>query len=975
MGSYGLRSLTVDLVANTASFEGGLSKAERAIRNTENSLTKMVERIDPVTTKLNNLDQAYAKLTKEFEAGTIDKSKFELYSKQVKEFRHQVERSQYDKLLNQLDPIRTKISDIADQQKRLKAGFDKGLINEADYTRYNKSLEQMRVQLTGNEKAINGNALSAKQMQWAMRGLPAQFTDIFTSLQGGQNPMTVFIQQGGQIKDMFGGVGPAAKAMGGYLVGLVSPLTLAAGAAIVAGLAYYQGSKEADEFRKAIILTGNAAGTSVNQLTDAAARIDQYAGTHRQAAKALSVVANTGKFTGKQLELVAATAVMMENTVGKAIDETVSEFEKLAKDPAKAVAELNEKYHFLTAGVYEQINALEKAGKQNEAAKLATEAYADAMQERTQQLTENLGYVERAWKSVKHAAVEGWDATLGVGRPETITDQIAKAKAELAGLTGSTQLKVNILANTTGLNTGAIPEAYKPNPDAANKQAKLLEKQIADLELMQQVLNDTAEEESLRAKNIAKSIAGQQKFNDILEATLTKEEKRVKAQQDLQRHISNIRAADPSSALINDANIAKAQKWIDDQYKEKDKAESDVGQKLLRRYQQQEAQLRQQLESSEKLSKQSQNLLGLEQQIADLKNKKVLTADEKSLLDYAEKNKAQLEINAALEQELTKREQIRREMAFQQNLSSETAAIQQQYADELGAFGKGDRTNKRLIGRNAITRSIQGKKDDLTNQLTEGVIGEDEYNTNMQTLESELSTRLQMYEKHYQDIDEARANWQNGASRAFDNYIDSANDVAAQTENLFNNAFGSMEDAIVQFALTGKASFADFARAILADLARIMVKQALVKVIGAVFGGYSDGGVVGGFGGYDSGGYTGPGGKYQPAGIVHKGEVVFSQEDVARNGGVASVERIRKGFKGFSDGGVVGGNYAASAMPASGGVNITQHISVDSGGEQNMNDRNKIGKAYAKAADQGTRMEIAKQLKPGGLIWAAMRGY
>ena len=56
--------------------------------------------------------------------------------------------------------------------------------------------------------------------------------------------------------------------------------------------------------------------------------------------------------------------------------------------------------------------------------------------------------------------------------------------------------------------------------------------------------------------------------------------------------------------------------------------------------------------------------------------------------------------------------------------------------------------------------------------------------------------------------------------------------------------------------------------------------------------------------GFANGGYTGAGGKYDPAGIVHKGEVVFSQADVARWGGVGNVEAMRTG-KGFADGGVV----------------------------------------------------------------------
>lgn len=58
--------------------------------------------------------------------------------------------------------------------------------------------------------------------------------------------------------------------------------------------------------------------------------------------------------------------------------------------------------------------------------------------------------------------------------------------------------------------------------------------------------------------------------------------------------------------------------------------------------------------------------------------------------------------------------------------------------------------------------------------------------------------------------------------------------------------------------------------------------------------------------GFADGGYTGQGGKYEPAGIVHRGEVVFSQADIARLGGVGVVESMRLGHKGYADGGIVG---------------------------------------------------------------------
>ncbi|HBC3624531.1 TPA: tape measure protein [Acinetobacter baumannii] len=60
--------------------------------------------------------------------------------------------------------------------------------------------------------------------------------------------------------------------------------------------------------------------------------------------------------------------------------------------------------------------------------------------------------------------------------------------------------------------------------------------------------------------------------------------------------------------------------------------------------------------------------------------------------------------------------------------------------------------------------------------------------------------------------------------------------------------------------------------------------------------GYANAGLIAGqtIAGFSDGGFTGSGGKYQPAGIVHKGEVVWSQEDIKRWGGVGLVEKMRK---------------------------------------------------------------------------------
>lgn len=82
--------------------------------------------------------------------------------------------------------------------------------------------------------------------------------------------------------------------------------------------------------------------------------------------------------------------------------------------------------------------------------------------------------------------------------------------------------------------------------------------------------------------------------------------------------------------------------------------------------------------------------------------------------------------------------------------------------------------------------------------------------------------------------------------------------------------------------------------------------QALRKTIGSVVKKLPFLRVLFGAGvGFDEGGYTGPGGKHQPAGIVHAGEVVWSQRDVRAVGGPKAANAMRPTYKGYADGGPV----------------------------------------------------------------------
>lgn len=288
-------------------------------------------------------------------------------------------------------------------------------------------------------KDMNNLGMSAKATTAALRQVPMQLTDIVVSLQGGQSPLQVLLQQGGQLKDTFHGVIPAVRALGGYVLSLVNPFSLAAAAIAAVALAFRGGIKEQEEYRKALASTGNAAGVTVDRLSGMAASMDQVAGqTKGQAAEALRAMAATGKVARASLQDYAQTAITAEKVFGQSIETTAKNFAELGKDPVGASKRLNESMNYLTASTYAQIVAAKALGDDQKAATIAQEAYAKGEAARVAAATQNLGYLEKAWKAVTGGALgawnmmkEAWDWMKNLGREDAVSVQIAFVREEL----------------------------------------------------------------------------------------------------------------------------------------------------------------------------------------------------------------------------------------------------------------------------------------------------------------------------------------------------------------------------------------------------------------------------------------------------------------------------------------------------------------------------------------------------------------
>lgn len=436
---------------------------------------------------------------------------------------------------------------ITAAQNATKAARDKRI---ADTAASKATSDLGKAQDTVN-KTLNTGGQSAKQYANNLRGIPAQFTDIIVSLQGGQKPLTVLLQQGGQLKDMFGGVGNAARALGGYVLGLISPFTVLAAAAGALVVAYYQANQESTAFTNALILTGNTAGTSASQLGSMAQSISKTVGTVGAASAVLAQLAASTKIPADSFEMLATAALKFEQATGTAASETVANFEKIARDPVKTTLELNENLNYLTASVYRQIKALQDQGNTQAAATIAEQQYSSALSSRADSIKANLGVVERSWDSLKNAAKRAWDAILDIDRPDTFEQKMAKLQTQLE----------NAKAIGTGSRGGG-------NRGTAQIQSEM---QSLTIENTEKLKRAAAEETSQKAR--AQALSDEQYLDKIRDSTQSNAKKRAKELADYQavvnrRAVSSKTSNDPSLA-ISAKEQAETIANINDKYKDK----------------------------------------------------------------------------------------------------------------------------------------------------------------------------------------------------------------------------------------------------------------------------------------------------------------------------------------------------------------------------------------------------------------------
>ncbi|MBT1802452.1 phage tail tape measure protein [Enterobacter hormaechei subsp. xiangfangensis] len=1008
-----------------SAFRAGAESAKQGsegIKEQQTALKGLLENIDPVTKALNRLDEQQESLRKFQAKGFLDTETFQAYNKILDDTRLKLTdtgvaaaRAQSElaatqaaekqsaalkNLLGSIDPTIRAFNSLDEQHAQLVAHFEAGRINGAQFEHFNTILNQTRERLSGvadvlpealsrQEAAARRAGISVGQYSAALRTLPAQFTDIATQLAGGQSPFLILLQQGGQIKDSFGGLGPMLQALRDALFGfneesretsesaagisdaaeglnntseaaeklgraggLLNTFNLAiAGSvgllALLAGAAY-SSSQQFDNVARSLILMGGAGFSSMQQLNDAAKDVADNAGASlAESVDTLVQLNDTGKYTADQMTKIAKSILAMGDA-GLDTKAALADFSRLANDPIKALASLNQQYGFVDEAMMKHLITLEKTKGKTAAANEAITLFADTMEDRSNKIVEATDNIGQAWNGIKAFSSDIF-GQIGVtvrAWGNQIIDIFELVKASIKDL----------FLNITSLDakfTGTIAGWAEKIP-GGGALANFLG---MDVEAMKKA-GDEADKEIE---------ANKKRYNELWKRVT---DPNAQARYKREARGSTVAGEGGSSRESRDAVSKLAQ---DSAKKTKEaKATLEAGDRTLENYRAQARTLTETLETlrqtgdlhakNTEFSKQQSRFAELD----EAAKTRALTAQEKSLLSSREailnaakvvdqKNKeveAQQKING-LAQQANK---------YVTQMSEKTEALR-------GSAGLSSRQSQRLMEEA---------------QLRQGWL-----NGGGKLEDAGYAKELTALRNYYAEEDKLRGDWKAGAVAGWNEYLDAATNTYDAVKNVASSTLTGLSDMLTELMTTGTASVKEFGKSMLKMILQItnqlLVAYAVQAAMGWINGGSKGGSTPGGSYANAAAGLTfnAKGGVYDSPGLSKYVNGVYDSPQYFTFQGASK----------FAKGGVFGEAGPEAIMPlakdsagrlgvrAQGGggmapvINTT--VNVDAGGSatvQSSSSGDAMGRALADEMQNAALQVIQKHLKPGGMIYNFSKG-
>ncbi|WP_213354667.1 phage tail tape measure protein [Citrobacter freundii] len=965
-------------------FRAGAESAKQGsegIKEQQAALKGLLENIDPVNKALNRLDEQQAALRNFQTKGFLDTDSFQAYNKILDDTRLKLtdtgeaaaraqtelaatqaaekQSASLKNLLGSIDPTIRAFNSLDEQHAQLVAHFESGRISGAQFEHFNTILNQTRERLSGvadvlpealsrQEAAARRAGISVGQYSAAMRTLPAQFTDIATQLAGGQSPFLILLQQGGQIKDQFGGVQGALTGVGEYIrsmAGMINPTTIAlAGLVGTIGLlaaAAYNSSQQFDQVARSVIMMGGAGFASMQQINQAAEEVAGKTNTSiSSTVDTLITLNDTGKYTASQMKQIATSITLM----GKAGSDTkaaMSDFGKIVSDPVKGLASLNEQYGFVDEAMMKHIIQLRKQKGEEAAVSEAIQLYADVMTKRAEETTKATDNIGRVWDTLKKSASDNF-REIGItvrAWGNQVIDIFNLVEASIKDL----------FLNITSLDakfTGTVAGWAEKIP-GGGALANFLG---MDVEAMKKA-----------GAEADKEIAANKKRYDELWKRVTAPN--AQASYEAEARGATVKGEGGSSRESRDA----VSKLAEDSAKKTKEARAtlDAGDRTLENYRAQARTLTETLETlrqtgdihakNTEFSKQQSRFAELD----EAAKTRALTAQETSLLSSREAI-----LNAAKVVD-----QKNKEVEAQQKING-LAQQANKYVTQMTEKSEALRSGSGLSSRMAQRMNEEA-------QLRQGWI-----NGGGKLEDAGYEKELAALRNYYAEEDKLRGDWKAGALSGWNEYLDAATNTYDAVKNVASSTLTGLSDMLTELMTTGKASVKEFGKSMLKMILdvtnRLMVAYAVQAAMGWISGSATDGGSTPG-GAYTNAAsgvtFNAKGGVYESSGLskyvngVYDTPQYFTFQDASKfaKGGVfaeAGAEAIMPLAK--DSAGRLGVRAQGGGQPQ---VNID--IYVDNKGNTSSNssgDGNAAARALGKEIEAKVTEVLMRATRSDGLL-------
>ncbi|MEE6783194.1 phage tail tape measure protein [Escherichia coli B9:H18] len=809
-----------------------------------------------------------------------------------------------------------------EQMTRVRRHFS-GLENDA-----RKTASAVEQGLSRQALAAQKAGISVGQYKQAMRTLPMQFTDVATQLAGGQNPWLILLQQGGQIKDSFGGMIPMFRGLAGAVSLPAVGIGALAAATGVLAYAWYQGDKVLSEFNKTLVLSGNQSGLTADRMLSLT-RAGQAAGlTFNQASESLAALVNAGVRGGEQFDAINQSVARFASASGVEVDKVAEAFGKLTTDPTSGLMAMARQFRNVTAEQIAYVTQLQRSGDEAGALQAANEAATKGFDDQTRRLKENMGTLEAWTDRTARAFKSMWDAVLDTGRPESSAEMLNKAQQAFDEADKKWQWYQS-RSQRRGKTSSFRANLQGAWDDRENARLGLSAATLqADLERAGELAaRDKAERDASRLKYTEEAQKAYERLQTPLEkytARQTELNKALKAGKILQSDYNTLMASakkDYESTLKKPSGVKVSAG---------DRQEDNTRTALLA-LQTELRTLQAHAGSNEKISQQRRELWKAESQyavLAEAAQRRQLSAQEKSLLAHKDET---LEYRRQLAD-------LGDKVEYQKRLN--------ELADQAEKFAQQQRAKQAAIsarGRGLTDRQAQRESEE---QRLREVYGD-----NPQALAKATGALKQTWASE----DQLNGSWMAGLQSGWSQWAESATDSFSQVRSAATQTFDGIAQNMAAMLTGSEQDWRGFTRSVLSMLTEIFLKQAMVGVVSSVAGAM----------GFAGGGFTGSGGKYEPAGIVHRGEFVFTKEATSRIG-VGNLYRL---MRGYAEGGYVGGAGSPVQMRRAEGIRFEQNNSVVI---QNDGTNGQAGPQLMKAvydmARKGAQDELLLQLRDGGML-------